>query len=66
MRLTLASRAGASPTVEAVTAAYQRATCLRRAVGHGPPPGEAFQKPITASGEPEILGLDRSNAAARS
>jgi hypothetical protein len=22
------------------------------------PPGEAFQKPITASGEPEILGLD--------
>jgi hypothetical protein len=59
LRVSLAGKAGASPTVAAVTAAYlQRnlAPVVRSTTVH--PPGEAFQKPITATGEPEILGLD--------
>jgi sugar lactone lactonase YvrE len=59
IRLTLAGRAGASPTVEAVAAAYQQRNLppeVKSVTVH--PPGEAFQKPISVSGEPEILGLD--------
>jgi outer membrane protein assembly factor BamB len=68
LRLTLAGQAGASPTVEAVAAAYQQRNLppvVRSITVH--PAGEAFQKPITVSGDPEILGLDtdpRSDRAA--
>ena len=59
LRLTLAGKAGASPTVEAVAAAYQQRNLppvVKSITVH--PAGEAFQKPISVSGEPEILGLD--------
>ena len=59
VRLLLAGSAAATPTVEAVNAAYLQRNLpptLRPITVH--PPGEAFQKPISASGEPEILGLD--------
>lgn len=59
LRLTLAGKAGASPTVEAVAAAYQQRNLppvVKSITVH--PAGEAFQKPITVSGDPEILGLD--------
>ena len=49
----------ATPTVEALSAAYLQRNLpptIRTLTVH--PPGEAFQKPISASGEPEILGLD--------
>ena len=59
LRLTLAGKAGASPTVEAVAAAYQQRNLppvVKSITVH--PAGEAFQKPISVSGDPEILGLD--------
>jgi outer membrane protein assembly factor BamB len=59
VRLTLAGGAGATPTVEAVAAAYQQRNlppAVRSVTVH--PAGEVFQKPISVSGEPEILGLD--------
>jgi hypothetical protein len=59
LRLTLAGRPGVTPTVEAVAAAYQQRNLppsVRSVTVH--PAGEAFQKPISVSGEPEILGLD--------
>jgi len=59
LRLSLTGNAGRTPTVEAVTAAYLQRNLpptLRPITVH--PPDEAFQKPISASGEPEILGLD--------
>lgn len=59
LRVTLAGRAGSTPTVEAVTAAYQQRNLpptVKALTVH--PAGEAFQKPISVSGEPEILGLE--------
>jgi sugar lactone lactonase YvrE len=59
VRLVLSGASGTTPTVEAVSAAYLQRNLpptIRSITVH--PPGEAFQKPITASGEPEILGLD--------
>ncbi len=59
LKVTLAGRGGASPTVEAVEAAYQQQNLppvVKSVTVH--PPGEAFQKPISVSGEPEILGLE--------
>jgi outer membrane protein assembly factor BamB len=59
LRLTLVGRGQASPVVEAVTAAYLQRNLppvVKSVTVH--PPGEAFQKPISVSGEPEILGLD--------
>jgi len=59
LRVTLAGRPGATPTVEAVAAAYQQRNLpptVQALTVH--PAGEAFQKPISVSGEPEILGLD--------
>ena len=59
LRLTLGGKEGASPTVEAIAAAYQQRNLppVVKAVNVHPA-GEAFQKPISVSGEPEILGLD--------
>ena len=59
LRVTLAGKGGASPTVEAVSAAYLQRNLppvVKAITVH--PAGEAFQKPISVSGEPEILGLD--------
>jgi hypothetical protein len=59
VRVTLGGAAGKSPEVEAVSAAYLQRN-LRPEV-HSitvHPPGEVFQKPISVSGEPEILGLE--------
>jgi outer membrane protein assembly factor BamB len=59
LRLTLAGKAGVSPTVEAAAAAYQQRNLppvVHAITVH--PAGEAFQKPISVSGDPEILGLD--------
>jgi hypothetical protein len=58
-KVTLAGRGGATPSVEAVEAAYQQQNLppvVKSVTVH--PPGEAFQKPISVSGEPEILGLE--------
>ena len=59
LRLTLGGKEGVSPTVEAIAAAYQQRNLppVVKAVNVHPA-GEAFQKPISVSGEPEILGLD--------
>jgi hypothetical protein len=59
LRVTLSGHGGASPAVEAVSAAYLQRNlppAVTSVTVH--PAGEAFQKPISVSGEPEILGLD--------
>jgi sugar lactone lactonase YvrE len=59
LRVSLAGPGGVTPTVEAVAAAYQQRNlppAVTAVTVH--PAGEAFQKPISVSGEPEILGLD--------
>ena len=59
LRLTLAAADGASPEIEALSAAYLQRNLRPRVTSitvH--PPGEVFQKPISVSGEPEILGLE--------
>jgi hypothetical protein len=60
LRLTLEQgKDGASPVVETVSAAYLQRNVppeVRTITVH--PAGEAFQKPISVSGDPEILGLD--------
>jgi len=59
VRLVLSGASGATPVIEAVNAAYLQRNlppAIRSITVH--PAGEAFQKPISASGEPEILGLD--------
>jgi sugar lactone lactonase YvrE len=59
LRLTLAGKDGASPRVDAVSAAYLQRNLppvVRAITVH--PSGEVFQKPISVTGEPEILGLD--------
>jgi hypothetical protein len=59
LRVTLAGKGGASPTVEAVAAAYlprNLAPVVKSITVH--PAGEVFQKPISVSGEAEILGLE--------
>jgi outer membrane protein assembly factor BamB len=58
LRVTLVGKAGASPTVEAVSAAYLQRNLppvVKSITVH--PAGEVFQKPISVSGEAEILGL---------
>lgn len=59
LRLMMEGPAGRTPVVEAVSLAYLQRNLppvIRSITVH--PPGEVFQKPISASGEPEILGLD--------
>jgi hypothetical protein len=59
VRVTLvAGKNGASPTVEAIAAAYLQRNLppvVKAVTVH--PAGDGFQKPISVSGEPEILGL---------
>jgi hypothetical protein len=71
LRLTLEQgKDGASPVVETVSSAYLQRNLppeVKAITVHAP--GEAFQKPISVSGDPEILGLgpdplgDRAAAA---
>lgn len=60
LRLTLEQgKDGTTPVVETVSAAYLQRNLppeVKTITVHGP--GEAFQKPISVSGDPEILGLD--------
>jgi sugar lactone lactonase YvrE len=60
IRLTLEQgKDGTSPVVETISAAYLQRNLppeVKAITVHGP--GEAFQKPISVSGDPEILGLD--------
>lgn len=71
LRLTLSGKGGATPTVEAVAVSYLQRNLppdVKAITVH--PPGEVFQKPISVSGDPEILGfdpgpLDDSTAASR-
>jgi len=73
VRATLVGRGGASPVLDSVTAAFLQRNLrpqVQSITVHAP--GEVFQKPISISGETEILGLDatppsdRAAAAARS
>jgi outer membrane protein assembly factor BamB len=68
LRVTLAGKGGATPILDAVAAAYLQRNLppvVKSITVH--PAGEVFQKPISVSGEPEILGLQadpRSERAA--
>jgi outer membrane protein assembly factor BamB len=59
VRATFTGKNGVTPTLEGLTAAYLQRN-LRPQVPQVTihPPGEVFQKPISVTGEPEILGLD--------
>ena len=66
VRVTLEGRGGATPVVETVAAAYLQRNLppeVKAITVH--PPGEAFQKPISVSGDPEILGLVAESAGDR-
>jgi len=66
LRVTLSGRGGLTPTVESVAAAYlQRNLPPEVTVINVHPAGEVFQKPISVSGDPEILGLDTDTASSR-
>ena len=66
IRVTLSGKEGLTPTVESVAAAYLQRNLppeVRAITLH--PAGEVFQKPISVSGDPEILGLDTDTASNR-
>jgi WD40 repeat protein len=59
VRATLVGKDGGSPILESISAAYlQRNLRPQIASITVHPPGEVFQKPLSISGETEILGLD--------
>ena len=67
IRVTLAGKGGATPEVEALSAAYLQRNLRPRVTSitvHSP--GEVFQKPLTVTGEPEVLGLDPDPLGERS
>jgi ligand-binding sensor domain-containing protein len=67
LRVTLQGRGGSTPAVETVAAAYLQRNLppqVKSITVHGP--GEVFQKPISVSGDPEILGLATESAGDRS
>ena len=65
MRATLVGKDGKTPILDRVIAAYLQRN-LRPEVPQVTihPPGEVFQKPISVSGDPEILGLDTPTVTA--
>ena len=65
MRATLTGKDGKTPILDRVTAAYLQRN-LRPEVPQVTihPPGEVFQKPISVTGDPEILGLDTPTVTA--
>ncbi len=67
LKLTLSGKAGATPTVESIAASYLQRNLppeVKSITVH--PPGEVFQKPISVSGDLEILGLDPDPLSERS
>jgi hypothetical protein len=59
LRLTLVGRDDATPEIEAVSAAYLQRNLRPQVTSitvH--PAGQVFQKPISVTGEPEVLGLE--------
>jgi sugar lactone lactonase YvrE len=59
IRLTLVGKGETTPVIEAMSAAYLQRNLRPRVDSITVyPPGQVFQKPISVSGEPEILGLD--------
>lgn len=59
LKVTLAGRAGQSPILDSVSAAYLQRNLrpqVQTITVH--PPGEVFQKPLSLTGEAEILGLE--------
>jgi outer membrane protein assembly factor BamB len=59
VKATLVGKAGASPVLDSITAAYLQRNLrpqVQSVTVH--PPGEVFQKPLSVGGEMEILGLD--------
>jgi hypothetical protein len=59
LRLTLVGRDDATPEVEALSAAYLQRNLRPQVTSitvH--PAGQVFQKPISVTGEPEVLGLE--------
>ena len=65
MRATLVGKDGKSPVLDRVTAAYLQRNLrpdVLQVTIH--PPGEVFQKPISVTGDPEILGLDTPTVTA--
>jgi outer membrane protein assembly factor BamB len=66
VKATLVGKPGASPILDSVTAAYLQRNLrpqVQSVTVH--PPGEVFQKPLSAGGEMEILGLDSSPSPER-
>ena len=66
LRVKLAGQDGATPTVESLSAAYLQRNLppeVKAITVH--PPGEVFQKPISVSGDPEVLGFEPDPAADR-
>jgi len=65
LRATLVGKEGRTPVLEGVTTAYLQRNLrpqLLQVIVH--PPGEVFQKPISVTGDPEVLGLDAPPAQA--
>jgi sugar lactone lactonase YvrE len=66
VKATLLGKAGASPVLDSVTAAYLQRNLRPQVLSvtvH--PPGEVFQKPLSVGGEMEILGFDSGPAPER-
>jgi hypothetical protein len=64
IRATFSGKEGKTPVLDSVSAAYLQRNLRPQVVQltvH--PPGEVFQKPISVTGEPEILGLDPQPAS---
>jgi outer membrane protein assembly factor BamB len=64
IRAVLTGKSGASPLLDSVTTAYLQRNLrpqVQSVTIH--PPGEIFQKPISVTGEIEILGLDPGEGA---
>jgi len=64
VRVVLAGKDGRSPILDSVSTAYLQRNLrpeVQSVTVH--PPGEVFQKPLSLSGEPEILGLEQGPQA---
>jgi hypothetical protein len=64
VRVVLAGKDGRSPVLDSVSAAYLQRNLrpeVESVTVH--PPGEVFQKPLSLSGEPEILGMEPQPSA---
>src|SRR5207245_9435293 len=65
LKATLLGKDGVSPVLDSISTAYLQRNLrpqIQSITVH--PPGEVFQKPLSISGETEILGLDAPAGAA--